>query len=1110
MRGGFFIDSAVIMARLSQTRTDIVSPNRFAALESCTFKTMPSRPALTPEGLRFFNVDSMIKTADKLCQTTLENKEGCECYWHKRLESELEEYLSRETWKKPWEEEGQSIPPPEQPDAGSQCRKRDPSSESIDHRPLKRGTSRDSERTNRPTSKQNNQEKATTEGKLLKPTPEKRHNFQRRFRGKMTTPGTAMWVAQRLAEAKQEEQKGILGLWAHPKRQAEVTEDTVNAINDLSDEDAVEALRELRRTKRFIRAVGKDQMSVPVHLQTLDDGHILRVIALLDSGCTGLCIDREFVRKNNIQMKKVPLPIPVYNADGSLNEGGPITEFVEVRMVIQDHTERIHFAVSNLGKTELFIGHEWLKKHNPNIDWRTSTLTFDRCPKECDYITTLDDLEGDHDHEQVADEPKVRLNEGERLFAFDVNSYSANRVSMDNGEEQLSLNPEDPIFEERVPTHYHEYKDVFDKKDFDQLPERRIWDHVIELTPDFKPIDCKIYPLSPREQPALQEFIEENSRTGRIRPSKSPNASPFFFGMKPDGSGLRPIQDYRKLNEFTIKNRYPLPLIREIIDKLKGAKYFTKLDVRWGFNNVRIHEGDEWKAAFRTNLGLFEPTVMFFGLTNSPATFQTMMNHILRDLIGEGKVAVYLDDILIFTKDLAEHREIIRRVLQILRENKLSLKPQKCEFEREEMKYLGMIIGRGEVRMDPAKVTAVGKWPTPKNKKEVQQFLGFANYYRRFIRGFSGVARPLTALTGNSLWHWGSEQTEAFEELKRRICSEPVLMIPVDNAPYRLEVDSSDYASGAVLSQRVDDKWHPIAYMSKALNETQWNYEIYDKEMLAIMTALDEWRQYLLGASEKFEIWTDHQNLQYFRKPQKLNRRQARWVSELAEYHYDLKHKAGKSNVKPDILSRRPDLERGENDNENVILLKPEHFRRQEFIFQSLDDDFLTRIRASSGAKDRIVERALAGNEKSWQEHEDGVVTWQERIYVPRNKRLREDIIREHHDSVAAGHPGRYKTQELITRNYWWPYIQSDIRKYVDGCEACQRSKTRRQKPRAPLNPNEVPSGPWEHISVDLIGKLPESQGFNAILVIVDRFSKMIIVIPTNMELTAVGMARIY
>jgi hypothetical protein len=258
-----------------------------------------------------------------------------------------------------------------------------------------------------------------------------------------------------------------------------------------------------------------------------------------------------------------------------------------------------------------------------------------------------------------------------------------------------------------------------------------------------------------------------------------------------------------------------------------------------------------------------------------------------------------------------------------------------------------------------------------------------------------------------------------------------VLMIPVDNAPYCLEADSSNYASGAVLSQKIDNKWHPVAYMSKALNETNRNYEIYNKEMLAIMNALSEWCQYLMGASEPFEIWTDHQNLQYFRKPQKLNRRQAHWMTELGEYHYSLVHKPRTTNVKLDILLRRPDLKRGEKNNKNILLLKLEHLRQQVFIFKSLDSDFLTRIKASSGARDRIVEKVLTGKEKGWQEHEEGVITWQERIYIPKNKRLWEDIIREHYDSIAAGHPGRYKTQELITCNYWWPYIQSDIRKYI-------------------------------------------------------------------------------
>src|SRR5271170_2776876 len=193
-------------------------------------------------------------------------------------------------------------------------------------------------------------------------------------------------------------------------------------------------------------------------------------------------------------------------------------------------------------------------------------------------------------------------------------------------------------------------------------------------------------------------------------------ASPFFFVNKKDGK-LRPCQDYRKLNEGTIKNAYPLPLIQELIDRLKGAKYFTKLDVRWGYNNIRIKEGDEWKAAFRTNRGLFEPLVMYFGLTNSPATFQTMMNEIFHDLIIQGVVCVYMDDILIFTKTQEEHRRITRMVLERLRANKLYLRHDKCEFERERIEYLGVIISYNSVEMDPVKVEGVTQWPRPTSKK---------------------------------------------------------------------------------------------------------------------------------------------------------------------------------------------------------------------------------------------------------------------------------------------------------------------------------------------------------------------------------------------------------
>ena len=383
-------------------------------------------------------------------------------------------------------------------------------------------------------------------------------------------------------------------------------------------------------------------------------------------------------------------------------------------------------------------------------------------------------------------------------------------------------------------------------------------------------MNCKIYAPTLEEQKALDDFLEENLRTGRIRPSISPMASPFFFVKKKDGK-LRPVQDYRKLNEFTVKNRYPLPLIQELIDKLKGAKIFTKMDIRWGYNNMRMKEGDEWKAAFRTNRGLFEPTVMFFGLTNSPSTFSAFMNDIFKDLIVEGKIAVYLDDILIFSTDLKEHREVVHEVLKRLEQNDLFLKPEKCQFERPEIEWLGMVFSRGRVGMDPVKVKGIMEWPTPTNASDVRKFRGFANFYRRFIRDFSRICKPLDRLTGNAPWVWGKEEQEAFDEIKQRFCSSPVLAIYDPNRKTRIEVDASGFATGAVLSQEGEDgKFHPIAFHSESMSDAERNYEIYDKEMLAIIRALQAWRQYLEGLPSQFEIQSDHKNLEYWRTAQNL------------------------------------------------------------------------------------------------------------------------------------------------------------------------------------------------------------------------------------------------
>ncbi|SJL05728.1 uncharacterized protein ARMOST_09064 [Armillaria ostoyae] len=443
--------------------------------------------------------------------------------------------------------------------------------------------------------------------------------------------------------------------------------------------------------------------------------------ALLDSGCTRSSIHRDTVKKYGIPVQKTASPIPVYNADGSRNKAGEITTYAELRLKIGGHSERIDLAVTDLGSKEIFLGHDWLVRHNPSINWATGNVTFTCCQCAGNRFV-LPDADPDDEWE---------LEEGETILAIDFEEaieihavHKANELAAKANEGK-----EKKTFEQMVPESYRDFKDLFAKDNFDDLPVRKPWDHAIELVPNAKnTLDCKVYPLNPIEQKELDKFLDENLASGRIKPSKSPMASPFFFVKKKNGT-LRPVQDYRKLNEMTIKNRYPLPLISELMDKLGSAKYFTKLDVRWGYNNVCIKKDDEWKAAFRTNRRLFEPTIMFFGLTNSPATFQWMMNDIFKDLIATGKVTVYLDDILIFSKTLEEHQRITRHVLELLRKHKLFLKTEKCEFEVLETEYLGVIISEGSIRMDPVKLAGIAEWPVPTKKKELQSFLGFANFY---------------------------------------------------------------------------------------------------------------------------------------------------------------------------------------------------------------------------------------------------------------------------------------------------------------------------------------------------------------------------------------------
>ncbi|XP_077137060.1 uncharacterized protein LOC143794136 [Ranitomeya variabilis] len=434
-----------------------------------------------------------------------------------------------------------------------------------------------------------------------------------------------------------------------------------------------------------------------------------------------------------------------------------------------------------------------------------------------------------------------------------------------------------------LPSPYWSYADVFNKREAENLPPHRSYDCPVELLPGRSPPRGRIYPLSAAETKSMSEYIQENLAKGFIRKSSSPA-----------GAGI------------TIKNRYPLPLIPELFDRLRGARIFTKLDLRGAYNLVRIRSGDEWKTAFNTRDGHYEYLVMPFGLCNAPAVFQEFVNDVFRDLLYSC-VLVYLDDILIFSSDLPSHRRSVREVLQRLRENHLYAKIEKCLFEQTSLPFLGYIVSDSGLKMDPEKVNAIINWPRPCGVKAIQRFIGFANYYRQFIPHFSSMIRPLSSLTrkGSCSKDWSPEAEKSFVLLKRSFSSAPVLHHPEVNKPFILEVDASSTGAGAVLSQKTPEGLTaPCGFFSKAFSPSERNYTIGDRELLAIKLALGEWRYLLEGSVHPFVIFSDHKNLTYLQTAQRLNPRQARWSLFFARFEFELRFRPGNKNIRADALSR--------------------------------------------------------------------------------------------------------------------------------------------------------------------------------------------------------------
>ncbi|KAH9273409.1 hypothetical protein BASA83_004417 [Batrachochytrium salamandrivorans] len=607
----------------------------------------------------------------------------------------------------------------------------------------------------------------------------------------------------------------------------------------------------------------------------------------VDCGADDIFMDSKLAEELKVPLTKLSNPITLRLADG--DSSSTLTHrTVPLQLHIGNHVETVSFYVTSLCHG-LLLGYSWLERHNPRINWVSRMVDFDSpyCLENCSAGSTrtqglgkppaVDNILSSNPDPM---EPCVQdVSDLEKsLPSGPVSTWTLDSIHSD----VYPFLDASPDSNSSVPDDiFKEFTSVFSKKQSEKLPIHREFDCTIDLVPNAAPHHGKIYQLTREEDKVMQDWIAENLAKGFIRNSSSPHGAPCFFVKQKDK--LRLCMDYRGLNKNTIKDRNPIPLISEMLRTLSIGKVFTTLDLRGAYNLLRIKEGDEPKTAFITKYGQFEFLVMPFGLANAPAQFQRMMNTLFRDSIGKF-VLVYLDDIVIYSENLEKHKEHVKSVLTILRANGLYCKLEKCHFYQQEISYLGYVISPNGICMDSAKVKALQDWPTPRKLRDIQVLLGFANFYRTLIPNYSNMTCHLTKLLKKDApFSWGADQEKSINDLKKAFSNSSFLAHPCDSKPFILETDASDFAISGVLSQFDDsDQIRPVAFYARQMNSAERNYEIYDKELLAIVDSFKHWRHFLQGGLHPVTVLCDHKSLEYFMSTKKLTRRQARWSLELS------------------------------------------------------------------------------------------------------------------------------------------------------------------------------------------------------------------------------------
>jgi len=609
------------------------------------------------------------------------------------------------------------------------------------------------------------------------------------------------------------------------------------------------------------------------------------------------------------------------------------------------------------------------------------------------------------------------------------------------------------------------------------------------LIPGAAPVQVRPYRYAPALKSEIEAQIQEMLQNGIIQKSNIPFSSSVILVKKKDNT-WRFCVDYRHLNAITVKCKYPVPIIDEFLDELSRAKWFSSLDLRAGFHQIRLKSGEEFETAFQTHLGQFEFRVMSFGLTGAPGSFQGAMNDTLAPYLRKF-VLVFFDDILIYSTSWQEHLLHIRQVFELLVKDQWKIKLSKCTFGTQEIKYLGHVISDQGVSTDPDKVAVVANWPTHANVRELRVFLGLAGYYRKFVKHFGIIYKPLTdLLKKHSVFVWTAVHQDSFAALKHALCTAPVLALPVFSRPFSLETDASGLGVGAVLMQ----EGHPLAFISKALGPKSQGLSTYEKEYLAILMAIQQWRSYIQHS--EFIIYTDQKSLTQLTEQRLHTHWQQKVFSKLLGLQYRVVYKKGSDNRVADALSRK-----SAHDSFCAALTSCTPQWIQEVVTGYQDDLHATSLLA------KLMLDAQAVPDFTLHQ---GILKYKGRIWIGHNPLLQQKLLSACHSSALGGHSGVPVTYSRVKKLFAWKGLKASVTDYVRTCVVCQQAKPDRSKLPGLLQPLPMPSEAWQVISMDFVEGLPTSGNANCVLVIVDFFTKYGHFIPLRHPFTAAAVAKVF